>query len=104
VGVSALLLGFGLPLRTAGQADTNSPFPELKKQQEQLTLENGIAEQQLRKELSRLTAEKQRLELENNLAQQKLQAAVASLQAEIDKLNKQADLVNKRLALKEAER
>jgi ATP-dependent Clp protease, protease subunit len=98
------LLSIGLSSRAVGQTETNSAFPELKKQQEQLTLENSIAEQQVRKELARLTAEKQRLELENGLAQQKLQAEVAALQAEIDKLTKQTDLLAKRAALREAER
>jgi ATP-dependent Clp protease protease subunit len=98
------LLSIGLSSRAVGQTETNSAFPELKKQQEQLTLENSIAEQQLHKELAKLTAEKQRLELENGLAQQKLQAEVAALQADIDKLTKQADLLTKRAALKEAER
>jgi ATP-dependent Clp protease protease subunit len=104
VCVGVALLSIGLSSRAVGQTETNSAFPELKKQQEQLTLENSIAEQQLHKELARLTAEKQRLELENGLAQQKLQAEVAALQAEIDKLTKQADLLAKRAALKEAER
>jgi ATP-dependent Clp protease protease subunit len=118
-----------LSSRTVGQTDTNSPFRELKKQQEQLTLENSIAEQQLRQDLAKLTgekqrlelengvaeqqlhqdlakltAEKQRLELENGLAQQKFQTEVAALQAELDKLTKQADLLAKRATLKEAER
>jgi ATP-dependent Clp protease protease subunit len=126
-GVALLSLGLSSP--AVGQTDTNGPFPELKKRQEQLTLENSIAEQQLRKDLARLTAEKQRfelqnsiaeqqlrqdlgklaaekqrLELENGLAQQKLQAEVAALQAELDKLTKQADLLAKRATLKEAER
>ena len=98
------LLSIGLSSPVLGQADTNSVFPELKKQQEQLTLENSIAEQQLRRELARLTAEKQRLELTNSLAQQRLQAEVAGLQAELDKLTKQTDLLVKRNALKDAER
>jgi ATP-dependent protease ClpP protease subunit len=98
------LLSLGLSSPVRGQADTNSVFPELKKQQEQLTLENSIAEQQLRRELARLTAEKQRLELTNSLAQQRLQADVATLQAELDKLTKQTDLLVKRNALKDAER
>jgi ATP-dependent Clp protease protease subunit len=102
--VGVALLGIGLASRAADQAETNSPFPELKKQQEQLTLENTIADQQLRKELAKLVAQKQRLELENGIAQQKLQADVATLQAEIDRLSKQADLLSKRNALKEAER
>ena len=97
-------LSLGLSSRTVGQTETNSAFPELKKQQEQLTLENSIADQQLRKDLAKLTAEKQRLELENGLAQQKLQAEGAALQAELDKLTKQADLLAKRITLKEAER
>ncbi len=127
--VGVALLSLGLSSRTAGQTETNSAFPELKKQQEQLTLENsvaeqqlrqdlakltaqkqrlelenGVAEQQLRQELAKLAAEKQRLELENALAQQKLQAESAALQAELDKLTKQADLLAKRATLKEAER
>jgi ATP-dependent Clp protease protease subunit len=85
-------------------AEASTAFPELRKQQEQLTLENSIAEQQLRKELARLTAEKQKLELENALNQQKLQAEIASMQAEIEKLTKQADLLAKRAAIKDAER
>ena len=125
----AALLSIGLTSRTIGQTDTNGPFPDLKKQQEQLTLENGIAEQQLRKDLAqlmaekqraelengiaaerlrkdlaRLSAEKQRLELENSLAQQKQQADVAALQAELDKLTKQSDLLAKQKSLKEAQR
>lgn len=128
-GVGVALLSIGLSSRTVGQTDTNSPFRELKKQQEQLTLENSIAEQQLRQDLAKLTgekqrlelengvaeqqlhqdlakltAEKQRLELENGLAQQKFQTEVAALQAELDKLTKQADLLAKRATLKEAER
>jgi ATP-dependent Clp protease protease subunit len=103
-GVGVALLSLGLSSRTVGQTDTNSAFPALKKQQEQLTLENSITEQQLSKELAKLAAEKERLELENGLAQQKLQAEVATLQAELDKLAKQADLLVKRAALKEAER
>jgi ATP-dependent Clp protease, protease subunit len=123
------LLSLGLSSRTVGQTETNGAFPELKKQQEQLTLENSIAdqqlsqelaklagekqrlelensitEQQLRQELAKLTAEKQRLELENGLAQQKLQAEGAALQAELDQLTKQADLLAKRATLKEVER
>jgi ATP-dependent Clp protease protease subunit len=97
-------LFIGVSSQVLGQTDTNSGFPELKRQQEQLTLENGIAEQQLRKDLARLSAEKQRLELTNNLVQQKRQAEVAALQAEIDNLAKQVDLLAKRAALKEAER
>ena len=127
--VGVAFLSLGLASRTVGQTETNGAFPELKKQQEQLTLENTIAEQQLRKELAKLiaekqrlelengiaeqqlhqdlaklAAEKQRLELENGLAQQKLQAEDAALQAELDKLTKQADLLAKRAMLKEAER
>jgi ATP-dependent Clp protease protease subunit len=89
---------------TAAQPDTNSVNPDLKKKQDQLTLENNVAEQQLKKDLAALTAEKQRLELENGLAQQKLQAKNASQQAELDELTKKTDLLGKRAALKEAER
>ncbi|HTY87930.1 MAG TPA: ATP-dependent Clp protease proteolytic subunit [Candidatus Acidoferrum sp.] len=102
--VGIALLSIGLSPRTSGQTDTNGPFAELKKQQEQLTLENGIAEQQLRKDLAKLAAEKQRLELENGVAQQKQQAEIAALQAELDKLTKQADVLAKRATLKETER
>lgn len=127
--VGIILVGLALPWRAVGQTDTNSAFPDLKKQQERLTLENsiaqqqlqkdlakltaekqrlelenGIAEQQLREDLAKLTAEKQRLELQNGLAQQKQQADAAALQAELDKLTKQADLSAKRAALKDAER
>jgi ATP-dependent Clp protease protease subunit len=77
---------------------------ELRRQQEQLSIENTIADQQLRKDLAKLTAEKQRIELSNAVAQQRLQAEVAAMQADIDRLTKQADLVNRRVALKEAER
>ena len=108
--IAALLLSSGVALRAFAQAaaQTNDaktaaetkpapapdPLSELKKQQEQLSIENGVAEQQLRKELAKLTAEKQKLELENALNQQKLQAENASMQAEIEKLTKQADLMN----------
>jgi ATP-dependent Clp protease, protease subunit len=127
--IGIALLGFGLSSRTVGQTDTNGAFPELKKQQEKLTLENSIAEQQLRKDLAKLTAEKQRIELQNSIAEQQLrqdlaklaaekqqlelqnglalqkqQAEVAALQAELDKLTKQADVLAKRATLKEAER
>ena len=99
-----VVVSAGLSSRAADATDTNSPFADLKRQQEQLTIENSISEQQLKKELARLTAEKQRLDLENGLTQQRLQAEVGSLQAEIDKLTKQADLLAKRAALKDAER
>jgi len=103
--------------------------PELKQQQEQLTLENSVAQQQLQKDLAKLTAQKQRLELENgiteqrlhadlatlsaekqklelqnNLTQQKQQADAAELQARLDTLTKEADLASKRAALKDVER
>jgi ATP-dependent Clp protease protease subunit len=129
VWVGIVLLGLALPWRAVGQADTNSAFPELKKQQERLTLENniaqqqlqkdlakltaekqrlelenGIAEQQLHEDLAKLTAEKQRLELQNGLAQQKQQADAAALQAQLDTLAKQADLIAKRATLRDAER
>ena len=102
--IGVALLSIGLSSRTVGQTETNSAFPELKKQQEQLTLENSIADQQLRKELAKLSAEKQRLELENSLAQQKFQSEVATLQAQIDKLGKQIDLLARQSTLKEVER
>lgn len=87
----------------AADNETNSALADLKKEQEKLTVENTIADQQLKRELAAQAAEKQRLELKNSLAQQKLQAEIASLQAEIDKLTKQADLLNRRSSLKEAE-
>ncbi len=77
---------------------------DLKKTQEQLTLENSVADLRLKKELSALAAEKQRRELEASIYAQKLQAELASRQAEIDRMNKQTDVLNKTLALKEAER
>jgi ATP-dependent Clp protease protease subunit len=88
----------------AAQPDTNSVNPDLKKKQDQLTLENSVADQQLKKDLATLAAEKQRLELENGLAQQKLQAKQAAVQAELDELTKKIDLLAKQAALKEAER
>jgi len=102
VGIGWLTGVLGAP--AVAQTATNNAFPELKKTQEQLTLENSIAEQQLRKDLAKLSAEKQRLEVENGLAQQRLVAEQAAVQAELDKLGKQADLLAKRAALKEAER
>jgi ATP-dependent Clp protease, protease subunit len=127
--IGIALLGIGLSSPAGGQTETTNAFPELKKQQEQLTLENSIAEQQLRKELAKFTAEKQRVELQNSiaeqqlrqelaklaaekqrlelansLAQQKQQAEVAALQAELDKLTKQTDLLARRATLKETER
>ena len=79
-------------------------FPELKKQQELLTLENSIADLQLKKTLASLAAEKLRRDLESAVAQQKLQAEIASLQAQILKLTTQIDLAAKDVALKDAER
>jgi ATP-dependent Clp protease protease subunit len=101
---SAALLTAGGSSLAAGQTTTNCPDPELKKKQDQLTLENSVADQQLKKDLAALSAEKQRLELENGLAQQKLQAKQAAVQAELDELTKKADLLAKRAALKDAER
>src|ERR1700722_2915284 len=123
-----VLLGVGLSSRTFADSETNGPFADLKKKQEKLTLENGIAEQELHEklaklnaekqrlelensvaeqklhqELAKLTAEKQRLELENTVAQEKLQSENATLQAEMDKLTKQAEPISKGAALKEAE-
>jgi len=126
---SIVILAAGLSARTLADSDTNIPFADLKKRQEKLTLENGIAEQELHqklaklsaekqrlelengvtelelhKELAKLGAEKQRLELENSVAQQKLQSEGLALQAELEKLTKQTELASKRAALKEAER
>ena len=118
--ITALLLGEGAAFQALAQAkgqtndvkpaaeakstELSTEFPELRKQQEKLTLENGIAEQQVRKTLARLTAEKQKLELENAVSQQKFQAEIAGLQAEVEKLTKQADLLTKGAAIKDAER
>lgn len=106
LALCAMMVGALSQVRAAdpSPSDTNSPLAALKKQQEELTVENGVADQQLKKELSRLSAEKQRLELENGLATQKLQAQAAATQAEIDQLTKKADLLAKQAALKEAER
>lgn len=76
----------------------------LRKRQEELTLENNVAELELRKALTAMSAEKQRRELENSLAQQRTQTEIAAMQTELDKLGKQTDLLNRRLALKDAER
>lgn len=102
--VCASLLATLLPASAADLTETNSPDPALKRKQDLLALENGIADQQLRKNLAQLTAEKQRLELENGIAQQKLQAKVAAVQAELDELTKKTELLTKRSALKETER
>ena len=83
--------------------ETPSAFPELKKQQEQLTLESSIADLQLKKAFASLVAEKQRGDLEAAVAQQKLQAEIASLQAQILKLTAQTDLATKQRASKDAE-
>ena len=88
----------------SASSDTNSANAELKKKQDQLTLENSLADLQLKKDLAKLTAEKQRLELENSLAAQKSAAELLSMQTEIDKLTKQLDLTAKRTAMTEAER
>ena len=85
-------------------AESPSAFPDLKKQQEKLVLENGIADQKLKQAMASLVAEKQKLELENGIAQQKLQAEIAALQAETEKLGKQLDLLGKQASLKEAQR
>lgn len=123
------LLSIGWVSLAVAQTDTNSAFPGLKKQQDQLTLENniaqqqlqkdlagltaqkqrlelenGITEQQLREELAKITAEKQRLELQNALAQQKQQADAVALQTQLDNLSKQTDLLSKQAALKEVQR
>src|SRR5262245_2140941 len=101
---AAVALGLGLTSRAAEPAETNSAIAALKKQQEELTLENGVADAQLRKELARLSAQKQRLDLENSLAQSRLQSEIATMQTDIDRLVKQTDLLNRRAALKDAER
>ena len=102
--VCAALLATLVAASGADVTVTNSADPELKKKADQLTLENSVADQQLKKDLAQLAAEKQRLELENGLAQAKLQGKLASVQAELDELTKKMDLLTKRAALKEAER
>ena len=101
----------GLPVGApaGGTAEATSPAQsaaqaELRKRQEQLTLEISVADLELRKALAALSAEKQRRELETALAQQRTQAEIAAMQTELDKLSKQTDLLNRRLALKDAER
>lgn len=96
-------------ISAGGTAEVIGPAPsatqtELRKRQEQLTLENSVAELELRKALTVMSAEKQRRELENSLTQQRAQAEIAAMQTELDKLNKQTDLLNRRLALRDAER
>jgi ATP-dependent Clp protease protease subunit len=103
-GVCAALLATHLAATATAQTVTNAADPELKKKADQLTLENSVADQELHKELARLTAEKQRLDLENGLATAQSQAKMAAVQAELDELTKKMDLLAKRSALKEAER
>ncbi len=79
------------------EAEESLANPALKKQEEELKLQNSIADQQLRKRLFKMIEEKSQLELENAIAQQKLQSEVAALNSQIEKMNKQA-------ALKDAER
>src|SRR5262245_36465080 len=83
------------PPRPGGASEAGPDGPaavvELRRQQEQLTLENGVADQQLRRELAKAAAEKQRLELANAVAHQRLQAELAAMQAEAERLARQAD-------------
>lgn len=82
----------------------SAALSELRKKQEQLNIENNIADMELHRTLASLTLEKQRRELETSIAQQKTLAEVAALQAELDKLTKQVDILTRRLTLKEVER
>lgn len=92
-------------LTTPATSPPASPvIGELRKKQEQLNLENNIADMELHKALASLAMEKQRRELETSIVQQKAQAEIATMQAELDKLSKQVDLLNRRLALKDVER
>src|ERR1700757_2793863 len=90
-GVCAAMLATQLAASVAAQTVTNAADPELKKKSDQLTLENSVADQQLHKDLAKLTAEKQRLELENGLAAAQVQARMAAVQAELDELTKKMD-------------
>jgi ATP-dependent Clp protease protease subunit len=102
--VGIAVLTSDLCAQSPSTTDTNSANTELKRKQDQLTLENSLADLQLKKELARLTADKQRLELENSVALQKSQADLLTMQTELDKLTKQLDLIAKRAAVTEAER
>ncbi len=94
------------PLSTtpAPSAQPSQALADLRKVQEQLSLENTVADLQLRKELFALTSERQKRELEAVLGRQRLEAEMSTRQAEIEKLNKQTEIINRRIALKEAER
>ena len=80
-GVCAALLATQLAASATAQTVTNSADPELKKKADQLTLENSVADQQLHKDLAKLTAEKQRLELENGLAAAQVHTVAGSTPA-----------------------
>ena len=67
--VSGFLYGEDAPSAAKTASEPSSAFPELKKQQEQLTLESSIADLQLKKALASLLAEKQRGDLEAAVAQ-----------------------------------
>src|SRR4051794_17002563 len=97
--VGVAILTNHLRAQAPSSSETNAANAELKKKQDQLTLENSLAELQLKKDLAKLTAEKQKLELENSLAATKSQAELLSIQTEIDKLTKQLDLTAKRTAM-----
>ncbi len=96
------------PTITAPPVVTPPPAPpnltELRKRQEQLNLENNIADMEQHKLLASLTLEKQRRELESAIAEQRTKNEIVAMQSELDKLSKQVDLMNRRLALKDAER
>lgn len=77
---------------------------KLKEEQEKLTLENGISDQKLKRELADLAAEKQRLELAAALAKEKKDAESAALRAEIDNLAWEAAAISKRLELDQVKR
>ncbi len=92
------------PPSVSPAAESTNAFPEQKKQQELLALENNIADLELKKQLAVLSSEKQRRELESAIAQQKLQAEIVGLQAEIAKLSAQTELAAKRFAITDNER
>lgn len=84
--------------------ETSGTVAALRREQEQLNLENSVAEQRVKKELAQLAAEKQRLELENSIAQQRLQSEITAMHVEAGRLAKQVELLRKRADLREAER
>ncbi|MGC3988403.1 MAG: ATP-dependent Clp protease proteolytic subunit [Chthoniobacteraceae bacterium] len=79
-------------------------YPDLRKNLEKLTLENAVADQQLKQDLADVNAQRMKLDAETGLKSQQTQASLTALQDQIAQIDKKTELMRSQLEQKDMDR